>query len=47
MQVPIAVMGAFDIRDDLIVAWRDYFDMKLTTRMMSGESVESSLLPSV
>jgi limonene-1,2-epoxide hydrolase len=44
---PIPVMGAFDLRDDLIVAWRDYFDMGLTTRMMSGEAIEPSLLPTI
>ena len=44
---PIPVMGAFDLRDGLIVAWRDYFDMGLTTRMMSGETVEPSLLPTI
>lgn len=42
---PIAVMGAFDLRDGLIVAWRDYFDMGLTTKMMGGEDVDASLLP--
>ena len=30
---PIAVMGAFDVRDGLIVAWRDYFDMAQVTAM--------------
>ncbi|HEU5307723.1 MAG TPA: limonene-1,2-epoxide hydrolase family protein [Acidimicrobiia bacterium] len=44
---PIPVMGAFDLRDGLIVAWRDYFDMGLTTRMMGGETVEPSLLPTI
>jgi limonene-1,2-epoxide hydrolase len=47
VKAPIAVMGAFDLRDGLIVAWRDYFDMGLTTRMMGGETVEPSLLPTV
>ena len=28
-QAPIAVMGTFDLRDGLIVAWRDYFDMQM------------------
>jgi limonene-1,2-epoxide hydrolase len=42
---PIAVMGAFDVRDGLIVAWRDYFDMGLTTKMMSGEDVDAAVLP--
>ena len=44
-KAPIAVMGAFDLRDGLIVAWRDYFDMGLTTKLMSGETVDASLLP--
>jgi limonene-1,2-epoxide hydrolase len=46
-KAPIPVMGAFDLRGGLIVEWRDYFDMGLTTRMMSGESVEPSLLPTM
>ena len=44
-QAPIAVMGTFDLRDGLIVAWRDYFDMGLTTKMMSGEAVDAAFLP--
>jgi limonene-1,2-epoxide hydrolase len=44
---PIAVMGAFEVRDGLIVAWRDYFDMGLTGRLMSGEAVDASLLPTI
>ena len=44
---PIAVMGAFELRDGLIVAWRDYFDMGLTGRLMSGETVDASLLPTI
>ena len=47
VKAPIAVMGAFDLRDGLIVAWRDYFDMGLTTKLMSGEDVDASLLPDV
>ena len=43
---PVAVMGTFDLRDGLIAAWRDYFDMGLTGRLMSGEDVDASLLPS-
>jgi limonene-1,2-epoxide hydrolase len=42
---PIPVMGTFDLRDGLIVAWRDYFDMGITTKMMSGEEVDAGLLP--
>jgi limonene-1,2-epoxide hydrolase len=44
---PVPVMGAFDVRDGRIVAWRDYFDMGLTGRLMGGEEVEASLLPTV
>jgi len=41
---PVPVMGVFEIRDARIVAWRDYFDMGLTGKLMSGEQVDS-LLP--
>ena len=44
-QAPVAVMGTFDLADGRIVAWRDYFDMGLTTKMMSGEDVDAELLP--
>jgi limonene-1,2-epoxide hydrolase len=44
---PIPVMGAFQVRDGLIVSWRDYFDLGLTGRLMAGEDVDASLLPSV
>jgi limonene-1,2-epoxide hydrolase len=42
---PVPVMGTFDLRDGLIVGWRDYFDLGLTTKMMSGEDVDASVLP--
>ncbi len=42
---PVAVMGTFDLRSGKIVAWRDYFDMGLITKMMSGEAVDPALLP--
>jgi limonene-1,2-epoxide hydrolase len=42
---PVAVMGTFDLRDGKIVAWRDYFDMGLITKMMSGEAVDPTVLP--
>ena len=42
---PVAVMGTFDLRDGTIVAWRDYFDMGLITKMMGGEAVDPSVLP--
>jgi limonene-1,2-epoxide hydrolase len=41
---PVPVMGTFEVRDERIVAWRDYFDMGLTGKLMSGENVDS-LLP--
>jgi len=44
-KAPIPVMGAFDLRDGLITGWRDYFDLGLTTKMMSGEAVEPGVLP--
>jgi len=42
---PVAVMGTFDLKDGKIVAWRDYFDMGLITKMMSGEAVDPAVLP--
>ena len=42
---PVPVMGTFDLRGGLIVAWRDYFDLGLTTKMMSGEAVDRTVLP--
>jgi limonene-1,2-epoxide hydrolase len=42
---PVPVMGTFEVRDGRIVAWRDYFDIGLTGRLMAGEDV-ASLLPS-
>jgi limonene-1,2-epoxide hydrolase len=47
VKAPIPVMGAFELRGGAIVAWRDYFDMGLTTRMMGGEDLDASLLPSI
>jgi limonene-1,2-epoxide hydrolase len=47
LKAPVPVMGTFDLRDGKIVAWRDYFDMGLTTRMMSGDDVEPALLPTI
>jgi len=41
---PVPVMGTFEVRDGRIVAWRDYFDMGLTGKLMAGEQVDS-LLP--
>ncbi len=34
---PLLVMGAFEVRDGRISAWRDYFDMGQITAMLSGE----------
>ncbi len=44
VKAPVPVMGTFEVRDDRIVRWRDYFDMGLTGRLMNGEDV-ASLLP--
>ena len=44
-QAPIPVMGTFDLKDGVIVAWRDYFDLGLTTKMMSGEELDAGVLP--
>ena len=34
--VVLPVMGAFDLRDGKIAAWRDYFDMATWRRQMGG-----------
>jgi len=47
VKAPIAVMGTFELRDGLVVAWRDYFDMGLTTRLMGGADVDPALRPSI
>jgi limonene-1,2-epoxide hydrolase len=44
-QAPIPVMGTFDLQDGAIVAWRDYFDMGITTQMMGGQEVDAAVLP--
>ena len=33
---PLLVMGAFEVRDGKISAWRDYFDLGQITAMLSG-----------
>lgn len=33
----LPVMGAFEVRGDRIVAWRDYWDSRLLKRMLNGE----------
>ncbi len=35
---PLPVMGAFEIRDGQICAWRDYFDMAQVTNMLSDDT---------
>ncbi len=40
----VPVMGAFELRDDKIAAWRDYFDLMLVGKLMSGEDV-TGLVP--
>lgn len=32
---PLPVMGVFEVRDDRIAAWRDYFDMEAITSAFS------------
>jgi limonene-1,2-epoxide hydrolase len=44
IMAPVPVMGTFEIRGGVIAAWRDYFDMGLTGRLMAGEDV-GALLP--
>ncbi len=44
IMAPVPVMGAFEVTDGRIVQWRDYFDMALVGKLMSGEDV-NSLLP--
>jgi limonene-1,2-epoxide hydrolase len=34
--VTLPVMGAFEVRDGKIAAWRDYFDMAAWTRQTAG-----------
>ena len=41
---PVPVMGTFEVRDGRIVQWRDYFDMGLTGKLMTGEDA-SAVLP--
>jgi limonene-1,2-epoxide hydrolase len=41
---PVPLMGTFEVRDGRIVAWRDYFDLGLTGRLLAGDDV-ASLLP--
>jgi limonene-1,2-epoxide hydrolase len=41
---PVPVMGTFELRAGHVLAWRDYFDMGLTGKLMAGEKVDA-LLP--
>jgi len=34
--IELPVMGAFELRDGLIAAWRDYFDMKQFQSQLAG-----------
>jgi limonene-1,2-epoxide hydrolase len=45
VMAPVPVMGTFEVKEGRIVTWRDYFDMGLTGRLISGEDV-TPLLPS-
>jgi limonene-1,2-epoxide hydrolase len=42
---PVPVMGRFEIQNEKITAWYDYFDTALVAKMLSGESVDG-LTPS-
>jgi limonene-1,2-epoxide hydrolase len=37
-EVPLPVMGTFEVRDGKIAAWRDYFDMAQITAAWSGSA---------
>ena len=43
IMAPVPLMGTFETRNGLITAWRDYFDMGLTGRLMAGEDVGAHL----
>jgi limonene-1,2-epoxide hydrolase len=43
---PVPVMGTFVVAGGRIVTWRDYFDMGLTSRLMSGEDA-AAVLPAL
>src|SRR6201991_1241900 len=44
-EVPLPVMGVFEVRDGKIAAWRDYFDMAAIAKAFSGASSQSPVLP--
>jgi limonene-1,2-epoxide hydrolase len=35
---PLPVMGAFELRDGKVCAWRDYFDLAQVTAMVTGDA---------
>ena len=39
-RVILPVMGAFDLRDGKIAAWRDYFDQATWNRQMAGDAAQ-------
>ena|GEM_PF-247282 len=41
---PVPVMGTFEVRDGLILQWRNYFDVGLVGKLLAGEDV-AALLP--
>ena len=43
-ELPVPVMGVFEVIDGKITLWRDYFDTGLVGKMMAGEDV-SALTP--
>jgi len=43
IMAPVPLMGTFETRNGLITAWRDYFDMGLTGRLVAGEDVGAHL----
>ncbi|MGO9028151.1 MAG: limonene-1,2-epoxide hydrolase family protein [Acidimicrobiales bacterium] len=38
VETPLRVMGAFEVRDGKISAWRDYFDMAEITKAFTAEA---------
>jgi limonene-1,2-epoxide hydrolase len=44
VEAPVPVMGAFEVRGERVVRWRDYFDQGLVAKMLSGEDY-GSLVP--
>jgi limonene-1,2-epoxide hydrolase len=44
-RVAIPYMGILEFRDDLICAWRDYFDRGIFVKMKAGEPAPESFAP--